>query len=77
LELGLMSRKLLLDIAERTLWTGIQAAAASLLVLGIGWDSLKVAGAAGAAAILKCVVASHVGDDNSAAALPGSVDAGN
>lgn len=72
-----MNRKQLIDIAERTLWTGIQAAVASLLVLGFGWDSLKVAGAAGLAAVLKCVVASNIGDDKSAAALPGSVDGDN
>jgi hypothetical protein len=70
-----MNRKLMLDIAERTIWTGIQAGAASLLALGYSWDSLKIAGYACAGAILKGVVASHVGDDDTAAALPGSLTA--
>ena len=66
-----MNTKLFRDIAERTIWTAIQAAAASLLVLGLDWDSLKVAGGAAVVAILKGIVAGNVGSDRTAAALPG------
>ena len=68
--------KVYLDILERVTWTAIQAAAAEWLVTqGFDMQTLKLAGAAAVVAAVKCVVATRVGDSDSAAALPG-VDGG-
>lgn len=69
------SRRLLLDIAERATWTFLQAAAAVIVASqGFGVEVWKAAAVAGALAILKGVLASRVGNDRTAAALPGSLD---
>jgi hypothetical protein len=66
------------DIAERVIWTAIQTFAGSLLAsgffdgLGLSFtDSLKIAGLAAAASILKNVVAINIGDTSSPQAMPG------
>lgn len=64
-------KRFYLDLLERVSWTAIQAAAAAVLITGFGVDSLKIAGAAAGASVLKCLLASRVGDSDSAAALPG------
>ena len=64
--------KVYLDIIERVAWTAIQAAAAEWLVTqGFDAQTLKLAGAAALAAAVKCVLATRIGDSQSAAALPG------
>lgn len=69
-----MNRKLILDIAERTVWSGLQAAAAVLIIEGFTIEALSIAGTAAGIAVCKCVLATRIGDDDSAAALPGKVD---
>lgn len=67
-----MSKKLLLDLAERAGWTFAQAFAATFVVTG-GTASAKAAGIAGVAAVLsfvKGVAATRVGAKDSAATLP-------
>lgn len=65
-------RRKYLDILERVVWTAIQATCGALLdVLTQGEITWRAAGYATAIALLKCVVATRVGDRDSAAALPG------
>lgn len=68
-----MTRGFIIDAAERVAWTAIQAGAGSLLAsgffdgLGLSFtDSLKIAGLAAGAAVLKAVLALGVGSDNTA-----------
>ena len=70
-------KKFYLDLLERVVWTAIQSAGAEWLATGMSFDALtlKVAGGAAVASVVKCLVASRVGDSSSAAALPG-VDGG-
>lgn len=69
----MFSKKFLLDLLERSVWTFAQAAGASLLITGLDdWrTALGIAASAGALAVIKGVVASRVGDNSSAAAIPG------
>ena len=59
------------DMAERCIWTFIQSAAA-VMIVEQDWtpDVLKVAVTAGAIAVLKAIVASRIGNEDSAATLP-------
>lgn len=69
----MLSLKFLKDALERVIWTAAQALLATGVVLDGGFFShtnLKVAGAAAVAAALKAIVASRVGDNDSAASLP-------
>lgn len=63
------------DLAERVVWTAIQAFAATALVTGFDdWAlTLQVAGASAAIAACKVVVAQNVGDRGDGAAIPGGV----
>lgn len=58
-----MNRKAFyLDLAERTLWTFVQAAAAVLIVdQDFTPAALKIALTAGAIAVLKALIASRIG----------------
>lgn len=65
-----------LDFAERVVWTAIQAAAASAIVVlttdDMTWqDGLKIVGIAAALAALKVIVAQRVGEGDDGAAVPG------
>jgi hypothetical protein len=67
------------DIAERVIWTAIQTFAGSMLAsgffdsLGLSFtDSLKIAGLAAGASILKNVVAINIGSTSSPQAMPGA-----
>ncbi len=68
-----MTKKLLLDIAERTFWTYVQSFIGLLLASSvIDITTLKAAGVSAipaALAVIKGFAASRVGD-NTAAALP-------
>lgn len=56
------------QLAERCLWTFIQAAGAVILVQqSFGAEVWKIAAVAGGLAVVKCVVAFQVGDRDSAA----------
>ena len=67
----MFTKTFLLDMLERTLWTFAQASAA-VLIVEQDWtpDVLKVAVTAGAIAVLKAIVASRIGNEDSAATLP-------
>ena len=62
------------DIVERSAWTFVQAFAAAWLVfdreLALDNDTLKTALIAGAIAVAKGIVASRIGNEESAATLP-------
>ena len=66
-----MSKRWYLDMAERAVWTFAQAAAA-ILIVQQSWniDVLKVAVTAGGIAILKAILATRIGDGDSAATWP-------
>jgi predicted phage tail protein len=65
-------KKKYLDLAERVFWTFIQTAGAVVIVSGgFNVDVWKAAAAAGGLSVVKCLVAMHVGDRETAAALPG------
>lgn len=65
-----MKRKYL-DLAERVLWTFIQAFAAEwLITTTFDQRSLKVGLAAGAISAVKCVVGFNVGNGDSASTAP-------
>lgn len=60
------------DIAERVAWTAIQGFAAEWLVTqSLDATTLKVAGLAAIVSAAKCIVATRIGDSDSAAAIPG------
>ena len=66
-----VTRKLLVDILERTAMTAVQAFLATWIVTArFDGDTFAVAGTAAAVAAAKCILASRVGDHDSAAALP-------
>ena len=68
----MFTRKFLLDAGERIVWTFLQAAGAVVLVeQSFNLDVLKVALTAGALAVVKVIVASRVGESDSAHAGPG------
>lgn len=68
-------KKLYADIAERVIWTGLQGGIAAWVALGdFSATTLKVAGVAALVSAAKCILATRVGDDDSAAALPGSLE---
>lgn len=70
-----MSKRFYVDLLERTAWTAFEAGAAVwLITTEFNETTLKAAGLAAAIAAVKCVMASRVGNDQSAAALPGSLD---
>ena len=67
-----MTKTLILDIAERVVMTALQAFAATWLVTSrYDTQTFAIAGTAAAVAAAKCIVASRVGDHDTAAALPG------
>jgi hypothetical protein len=60
------------DIAERVIWTAVQGFCAEWLITrNLDATTLKVAGIAALVSAAKCIVATHIGDSNSAAAIPG------
>jgi hypothetical protein len=66
-----------LDLLERSAWTFTQTALAAWLVLDIDlWsvEALQVAGAAGAIAVAKSLLAFGVGSSHTAATLPAGPD---
>ena len=72
----MFSEKWLLDATERTIKTFVQAFAASLVVTGLDdWRSaLAIGGGAGILAVASSVAGTKVGDEDSAALLPASVE---
>lgn len=69
----MFSVKFLKDAAERVVWTFAQALLGAGVVLDggfFGGDNIKVAGAAAVASLLKAIVATRVGDSDSAASIP-------
>jgi hypothetical protein len=72
----MFSKKFLLDATERTIKTFVQAFAASLVVTGLDdWKSaLAIGGGAGILAVASSIAGSKVGDEDSAAILPASVE---
>lgn len=71
-----MDRKIYyIDMAERVLWTLIQAAAgAGIDMLSTGDITWRAVGYAALAALLKAITAQKIGDRNSAATLPSPPD---
>ncbi len=73
-----MKKRLLLDIAERVIWTFIQGATATLLLSGFldtaAWKAACVGGVAAVLALVKGTAASKMGSPISAATLPKTVE---
>jgi hypothetical protein len=69
-----MTRRLLLDILERVIWTFVQGASSTLLLsnfLGVeAWKAAVVGGLAAIIALVKGLAASRLGDPGSGATLP-------
>lgn len=64
-------RKLYLDAAERISWTALQSLLAAWLVLGdFSAATFKVAGAAGLVSAAKCILATRIGEADSASTVP-------
>lgn len=72
----MFTTEFLLDAAERTVKTFVQAFAASLVVTGLDdWKSaLAIGGGAGILAVASAVAGSRVGDNESAAFLPENLE---
>lgn len=67
-----MKKRFYLDVLERVLWTTVQAFAAELLVTQtLDSQTVRIAAVGAGLAGLKCILATQVGDSDSAAALPG------
>ena len=71
-----MTRRIFyIDLAERLVWTFIQAFAAEWILTGdFGGDALKLGAIAGALAVAKALIATQIGDPASAATLPSPPD---
>lgn len=70
----MFNKAFLLDLLERSVWTFLQAGSAVLIVDGmddISMAALKTALVAGGIAVVKGLIASRVGNSNTAQALPG------
>ena len=66
-----MGRRFYLDLAERVAWTFVQGFAAEWIVTaGADLGSVKVAAVAAAVSVAKCLLATRVGEEDSAATLP-------
>ncbi len=72
----MFTKKWLFDALERTIKTFVQAFAASLVVTGLdNWkEALTIGGGAGILAVASSVAGTQVGDSESAALLPESVE---
>lgn len=72
-----MTKRLLLDILERTFWTFIQGTSSTLLLAGFlgidAWKAAIVGGLAAVIAMVKGIAASRLGEVGTAATLPGVV----
>ena len=66
-----MSKRWYLDMAERVAWTAAQGFAA-VLIVNQEWsvDVLKIAATAAGIALLKAILATRIGDGDSAATWP-------
>ena len=68
------------DLLERSAWTFVQAFLAAFFVDGFAsvgldlGDKFKIAAAAGGIAVAKCLLATQVGAENTAATLPSQQD---
>lgn len=61
----MFSKQFLGDLAERVIWTFVQAAGALVIVQGsFDLEVLKLGLTAGGLAVVKCVVASRVGEED-------------
>lgn len=70
-----MKKVFYLDLFERLVWTVIQAAAgAAIDLLATGEITFRAVAIAGVIALLKGLVATRIGDKNSAATLPSPPD---
>lgn len=71
-----MTKKLFIDIAERSVWTFIQGATSVLLLSGFldtaAWKAAVVGGVAAVLALVKGTAASRIGSPATAATLPDS-----
>lgn len=69
-----MNKKLVFDIAERAGWTFAQVAVGFVVAHQAGWPEQYASVIALGLSIVKGIIASHVGDPNTAATLPASLD---
>lgn len=75
----MFTKAFLLDMAERSVWTFIQVTGGLLFADGTGavpmempfGEKLKIAAIAGLIAVGKAIMASQIGNSNTAQALPG------
>lgn len=75
LEEAMFTRKFLFDLGERSIATAAQALLATLTVSSLPWSQkLQITAVAALAAILKGLVATQVGAENTAALLPRKED---
>lgn len=75
----MFTKSFLIDLLERVIWTFLQAFGAAFLVDNAAdqvelslRDKLIFSATAGGIAVLKCLLATQVGDSNTAQAIPGS-----
>lgn len=67
-------KKLFADFAERSWSTGIEAGLGYLVTVALDWNPALGAGLAAGFAIIKCLIASRIGNPGSASLLPSSLD---
>lgn len=71
----MFTQKFWYDALERCIATAAQALLACLTVASVAWgEKLQITGIAALAAFLKCLIATRVGADNTAALLPEGPD---
>lgn len=71
----MFSKKFLIDLVERSVWTFVQGFAAVVIVQGhFGVDALKLGAVAGGLSVLKSILAYNVGAED--AALPSNHEVG-
>lgn len=67
----MFTKKFLLDLTERSLWTFVQAFAGFLVATkDLSTTTLVAAASAAGIAVVKCLAASKVGDTENASTLP-------
>jgi hypothetical protein len=68
-----MNKRWLMDTAERTVRTFIQAVAASIAVTGWSLDAVKIGAGAGGLAVLTSIGGKQIGSGTTGSILPGAV----
>ncbi len=66
----MFTRKFVLNLIERVVWTAVQAGSATLLVSGFSATAWQISGTAALIAAVKVIASTRIGDGEDGATLP-------